>query len=254
MNRYKSSFLLVFLLVIMIGCSKENDRQEFHRTSNIQALGTSANDLLSNEEFSSLHIEVITVPGYEPSHTALANLQEFIDARVYKPGGVELSTKTISSPGGGSYSISDIREIEKEHRMVYNSGTEIAVFIFVADGKSSAQEENAVVLGTAYQNTSIVLYEQAIRDLSETSMVSRSEIESTTLKHEFGHLLGLVDNGSPAQSDHEDPENSAHCSVSGCLMVAAMEFGDGTIDFLKSNQSADLDSNCRLDLRSNGGK
>lgn len=254
MNHYKAIFLLVSLLVIATGCSKEDDRQDLHRTSNIQALGTSAHDLLSNDKFTSIHIEVISVPGYEPSQAALTNLQEFIDERVHKPGGVEFSTRTISSPGGGPYSISDIREIEKEHRTVFNSGMEIAVFIFVADGKKSSQQDNEVVLGTAYQNTSIVLYEQAIRDLSKTSMVSRSEIESTTLKHEFGHLLGLVDNGSPAQSDHEDPENSAHCNVSGCLMVAAMEFGHGTVDFLKSNQSSDLDSSCQLDLRSNGGK
>lgn len=254
MNRYNSLFLLIILMFLTAGCSKDDHQQELHRTSNTQALGTSANDLLSKDTFSSLHIEVISVPGNEPSQSALTDVLEFIKARVNKPGGVELSTRTISSPGGGSYSMSEIRDIEKEHRSIYNSGSEITVFIFVADGKSSAQEENEVVLGTAYQNTSIVLYEQAIRDLAKTSMVSRSEIESTTLKHEFGHLFGLVDNGSPAQTDHEDPESSAHCNVSGCLMVAAMEFGDGAVDFLKSNETPSLDSSCRLDLQSNGGK
>jgi predicted Zn-dependent protease len=77
------------------------------------------------------------------------------------------------------------------------------------------------------------------------------------MRHEFGHLFGLVNNGTPAQSDHEDttPGSKAHCKVEGCLMVASLEFGNSALGVLEgANVSADFDEKCRLDLKANGGK
>lgn len=250
-------FLFLFTAFFFTaGCSPE---EEDITLANKRSLGTSARDLLSDEKFSSMEIEVAYMTGFEPTATALNNLNHFLQERVNKPGGIQIKKFEIEPSGKASYSIQEVREIEDKNRSAYNSGDEIAVFILFADGKSTSEEDNKMILGTAHRNTSMVIYGKTVRDFAnKSSNIPRSEIESTTLKHEFGHLFGLVDNGSPAQSDHEDTEegNSAHCSTDGCLMMALVEFGGGTIELLKSHNSGEinLDAACIADLRANGGK
>ena len=102
----------------------------------------------------------------------------------------------------------------------------------------------------------MVLYEQTLRNIAAEKHISKSEVTAATLQHEFGHLFGLVDNGSPAQSDHLDPEYKAHCNVDGCLMAALVEFGDGMAKYVKTrNKSSHVfDAKCHEDLIANGGK
>jgi predicted Zn-dependent protease len=70
------------------------------------------------------------------------------------------------------------------------------------------------------------------------------------MKHEFGHLMGLVDQGSPMQNDHKDADHGAHCINPSCLMYHAVETTgiDGT------NTIPELDAQCAVDLKANGGK
>ena len=106
-------------------------------------------------------------------------------------------------------------------------------------------------------------------------MVSTADVESATLNHEFGHLFGLVNIGSPAVNDHEDiqldengdpvldgggnPVGNNHCDVDGCLMRAELQFGVGIMGMLESMAAKGLaiptlDPECILDLQANGGR
>lgn len=254
-NNLRILYLLILALVLFPGCTKDND-ENLPGAANNLSLGISSNDLLSQEKYTSMKVEITYVTGYEPSATTLTNIKTFLEEHTNKPGGISLEKRAINSMGGGPYTISEVKEIEDESRSAFNSGKEIAVFILFIDGKSATQEDgNKLILGTAYKNTSMVIYEKTIKELSETSGLSKSDIESTTIMHEFGHLFGLVDNGSPAQSDHEDIENKSHCNVENCLMVASVEFGTGTIKMLqKRTEPIQFDDSCRLDLRANGGR
>lgn len=256
MKLIKKTALLVSYLILLVSCSTTEESSTGSVTSaNTQALGSSANDFLSDEKFTSLKIEIVNVSGYEPSPATLDNLKNFFKKYIHKPGGISIVQTAIASPGGGPYSISDVKNIEKENRTYYNSGKELTVFIFFADGNSASDEGDKTVLGTAYRNTSIVIFEKTIKDFANRHFaVSKSDIESSTMKHEFGHLFGLVNNGSTAQSDHIDPENKAHCNKDGCLMGASLEFGSGILAFIKSSHTIDLDESCHEDLRANGGK
>lgn len=250
----KRSFILFFLLIVFTGCSTDNDENEDPSKANNLSLGISANDLLSDQKYTSMKIELLYVQEFEPTSETLSEIRSFLQTYTHKPKGITIATRAIPSPGGGPYEISDIVDLEKENRTVFTSGTEIGVFIFFADGKSATEEGNKLVLGTAYRNTSMVIFEKTVKELSETTRLPQGQIESTTIKHEFGHLFGLVDNGSPAQSAHEDTESKSHCNVSNCLMVAKVEFGSGTTDLLKSNHAVEFDDSCLLDLRANGGR
>tara|TARA_R100000935_G_C2819572_1_gene159058 strand:+ start:690 stop:1466 length:777 start_codon:yes stop_codon:yes gene_type:complete len=252
--------IMTFLfLLLIIGCTKDpndtdNGTPRVDKSANLKALGASANELLSDAKFTSLTVEIVYVSGFKPTDVALNNLKQFLTKHTFKPDGVEITLRAVVSSNKAPFSIEEIAKVEADERSVYNTGDEIAVFLYVADGSNENDEDNKLVLGSAFRNTSVVLYGKTIERIANNSnAVSKSDVESAVLNHEFGHLFGLVDVGSPMQVDHEDPESQAHCKVNGCLMNANIEFGGSIIDMIDSNIPA-LEDLCINDLVANGGR
>ncbi len=253
--------ILPFLfLLLIVGCSKDsantdNGAPRIDKSANLKALGASANELLSDGKFTSLNIEVVYVTGFKPTDAALNNLAQFLGQHTFKPDGVNISLRAVASSNKAPFTIEEIAQIERDERTVYNAGDEIAVFIYVADGSNENDANNKVVLGSAFRNTSMVLYGKTINTIANNSnSADKSNIEAAVLNHEFGHLFGLVDVGSPMQVNHEDSENEAHCNVDGCLMTSSIEFGGSIIDMVDNNTVPNLDDLCINDLVANGGK
>ncbi len=258
MKTPKIVFTFLFLLLI-VGCSKDstntdNGTPTVDKSANLKALGASANELLSDASFTSLTIEIVYVTGFKPTDAALNSVSQFLGQHTFKPDGITITTRAVASSNKAPFSIEEIAEIEKDERNVYNAGDEIAVFIYVADGSNENDENNKVVLGSAFRNTSIVLYGKTIENIANNSAsTAKSDVESAVLNHEFGHLFGLVDVGSPMQVNHEDPDSEAHCNVNGCLMTSNIEFGGSIIDMVDNNVP-ELDDLCINDLVANGGR
>ena len=124
------------------------------------------------------------------------------------------------------------------------------MYILITDGRYNPPN----TLGVSYRNTSITLFGKAIKTFSGGyNQVSTSTLETGTLEHELGHLLGLVNLGTPMVTNHADPGNLHHCNNSKCLMYYQAE----TSQFLGKFTAASLptlDANCHNDLIANGGK
>lgn len=219
--------------------------------SHKQATGSSGFDFLSSENFSRLVIEVDYVEGFQPTQSALDNLKSFLEARLNKPGGVTiLLDESIVSPGKDSFTPQQIADLEDEYRDTFTEGTTIAAYFLVLDGAYEQQN----VLGVAYYNTSMALFEEVIRNHSGgVGQPSTSTVESAVLQHEFGHILGLVNNGTDMVQNHEDPDHSKHCNEESCLMYYAIQTTD-LMGNLTGGNIPDLDSQCLQDLKANGGK
>src|SRR5665811_277533 len=97
--KIKNSLLSFVLLLIFIGCSKDdvNKPSVIDKGANLKALGFSANELVSDEKFTSLKIEVVYVTGFEPTQTTLDNLKTFLEKRTYKPDGISITTRAVAS-------------------------------------------------------------------------------------------------------------------------------------------------------------
>jgi hypothetical protein len=77
---------------------------------------------------------------------------------------------------------------------------------------------NKQVIGISIIGTPIiVVFKDAIRESGYTPFFYRI-MEQTTLVHEFGHAVGLVNSGLPMVSDHEDTEHINHCTNEDCVM------------------------------------
>ncbi len=255
MKRIKIVSLFVFFLVLTGCTTDESSKKENTKSANLKTLGTSSNDLLSDEKFTSLSIEIVYVTGYQPDSRTISSLTSFLSSRVHKPDGVTVSQRQVASSGKAPFSINEIAAIEAEERTEYNVGDNIAVFIYFADGSNENDTNTKVVLGSAYRNTSMVIYGETVKKIAaRNTNISKSTVESTVVNHEFGHLFGLVNFGAPLQTSHEDPDSKGHCSVSGCLMNANLEFGANLVDFVDNNNIPGLDDACIFDLQANGGK
>lgn len=267
----KGIALLTLAIILLVSCSKEDSTNNLSadgdpigndqssegnlKSNNQKATGSSANDLLSDDAFTSMVVELVYVDGLEPSAASVNNFVSFLNARTYKPEGITVVKRAIASPGKARYTNQDVVAIEDANRTKYNSADKIAVWAFFVDGESASNTDTGVVLGTAYRNTSFVIYEETIQGLSDSPFEpSRSLLETTVIKHEFGHILGLTNLGSALQSDHEDTENEKHCNVKTCLMYWMVESGSGISDMVSGGSSPELDAQCIADLRANGGK
>ena len=81
------------------------------------------------------------------------------------------------------------------------------------------------VTGESLGRTPVIAIFKGIIAESPLSLFDNSIFEQETLVHEIGHSMGLVNNGIPMISDHEDPEHRRHCTVHNCVMGWKYEWG-----------------------------
>jgi len=250
-------YLGIIIVLVLMSCSSDDSQNDplYNTQSNKLSVGASANDLLSDTTFSSLVVEVVYVEGFEPSQTAISNFVSFLENRTFKPNGITVQKRAISSPGLTPYTNQEIVAIEDSNRLLYNNDNQIAVWAFFADGSSANNTDSGVVLGTAYRNTSFVIYQETIQQLTSGTITNTTPIlESTVITHEFGHILGLTNLGTPLQTNHEDLEHPKHCNIESCLMYWKAESGNGVMSMISGGSIPQLDAQCIADLQANGGK
>ncbi|MCG2461830.1 hypothetical protein K8352_13810 [Flavobacteriaceae bacterium F89] len=253
--------VLCLLTLTTSNCSKDSvgESDKIDRSANLMASGDSANDILSNNQHTDLLIQIAYVEGFQPTQKAIDDFVEFIKERTYKEK-IDLIYKQLPSPEVDSLDINKIDDLETENRTAYNDGKTLALYIFFADAPAKSKEtkdKDLVTLGAVYRNTSMVIYESSIRELTKKSIfINNATVEAATLNHEFCHWLGLVDLGTKPLSPHEDAERTNHCNVSGCLMQSELEFGQGMMKMLSAKNSSIpvLGEKCLADLKSNGGR
>ena len=242
----------LFFSVIMESCSKTDQITGLPsiNADNNKNVGASARDLLSNANYTSIKIEIQYMPGFQPDAAAVNNLVSFLNVLVNKSAGISVVQTQIAASGKTVLSLNEIATIEKNNRTVYTSGNQLGVYFLFTDGGYT----EANVLGLAYRNTSLCILGKTVHDNSGgLGQASRTKLESTVVEHEFGHILGLVNLGSPMQTSHIDAGHGNHCNNTNCLMYYTSETTD-ILGILITGNIPTLDNNCRADLTVNGGK
>jgi hypothetical protein len=242
-NKKVVIYLILFSLVFG-ACQKEyiiGDKE-------YKILGSSARDLLTSSPYSLLKIEIDYMPGYAPDTTSVNKLVIFLNSYLNKPSGIQVFQHQISASDKTVLSLADIVSLEKRNRNIYTENNVVAVHILITNGDYS--EPN--ILATSYWNTSFCIFGKTVENNSGgIGQISRASLTATLFEHEFGHLLGLVGQGSPMQKEHRDLSNGAHCSNPFCLMYADVETSSNGNT---GNNIPSLDADCISDLKANGGK
>ncbi|HEY5826202.1 MAG TPA: peptidase [Cyclobacteriaceae bacterium] len=247
---YYSGVVFLLFITLFAGCSKDDENPS------VATLNSSIapNDFLSGQKYNALTIEIKYVEGFAPSASSLDNLKSFLQTRLNKPSGITFTQSSVVSSGKTTLTFTDIQNLEKANRSLSIKDKSLVAYIYFADAEYSENTDTTKVLGAAYGNSSMIIFEKSIKGLSGgLGKPSASVLESIVMDHEFGHLLGLVNNGSTMQTPHQDSANGKHCTQTDCLMNYKTE-SSRMIANLSGGTIPSLDANCIADLKANGGK
>ena len=263
-NLKNTILLCAVLLFIATACSTNDDDAiddpnddptvGIDTSLNKKPVGDSAHDLLSATTFNTLVIDIMYIEGQQPTIAAIKNFKSFLENRLNKAT-ITIKQRNIGAATKDVYTIADLKTLEDTYREDYNKDDKIAVSGLFVNGEYSENTSDGKVLGVAYRNTSFVIFEETIKEFSTGVLApSQTTLESVVINHEFGHILGLVNVGSPMQNNHQDTTHGKHCDNDECLMYWTAETGEGLINMLAGGSVPELDTNCLADLNANGGK
>lgn len=218
--------------------------------------GSDAHALLASTTYRSLRVHVDYTAGLAPSPRALAFVQARLAQHLDKPDGVivELGHE-VAGPSAKVVSLAASRQVVARNRSTFASGSEASIYVVYLAGECERDVEDAeTTLGWGLSATSFAVFKQTC-DNAARGMSDPAQLEGAVLLHECGHLLGLVGQGTPALSAHEDLARPAHCTNPGCLMQSAcLQWGLGGELSGTAGGPVDFCSACLADLRANGGR
>lgn len=209
-------------------------------------------DYLSDRDYTTWVIEVDTVQGQAPSSGALDLLRSRLAEVADKPGGIEIRSSDTLPARGGTWSSRDIQDLSSSSRDTKTSGSTVVTHLLFLDGQFRTED----VIGVAIGHETIAIFSQTIRDNCTPlngCLTGADSVFRAVLVHEFGHAMGLVDNGIRMVNPHEDGEHPGHSNNDGSVMYWAVETTN-IFNVFSGGPPTTFDSNDKADMRAAGGK
>ncbi|MCM0605524.1 MAG: hypothetical protein KA715_05490 [Xanthomonadaceae bacterium] len=150
----------------------------------------------------------------------------------------------------------EIYDLSETVRLNHSSSEQAHFLVLFLNGyyKSSAGVQPKT-LGVSIGGTSVIAMFKQVIEASSSAIASSTDkyVEQSTLVHEMGHALGLVNNGLPMVNGHDDLQHTTHCSNPNCVMYWENSGSQALSAFInKINQTGSVvmfDSACLNDAR-----
>jgi len=223
---------LLIVLSLLAGCSGSGSGSASPESSQDaggkNALSLNIATLFSTD--SSITVHVAYEPGAVPFTGTMQNgvpywsiFESNIDAlflgRAVQPD-VEVpmtlgEMTEIPEQGRASWTLEEILALAGQEYNISQTSVTADFFIFFLNGHYNDQDK---VIGISIGGTSVIAVFKDVLLNSGLTTFTETFIEQATLVHEFGHSVGLVDNGIPMLVNHEDPDHPHHCTNNECVM------------------------------------
>lgn len=226
----------MLLMVVAVSCGKmpQFRLKSSLETQNVSAIYGSAR----------LTIKVYYEPGAEPYTDQFGTVKSFdllhknidslFEGKTDRPMVIvprELSEMTkLQSLSRATWTTEEVMELATENKLAAEAETS-HFKIFFLNGLS---KENSSTIGFHISNTNIIaIFKDVIKSTSSSSIqpLVPKYVEQATLVHEMGHALGLVNNGVPMYTPHQDTAHGAHCSDPDCVMYYSNEGAASMMNF-----------------------
>lgn len=175
-------------------------------------------------------------PGFGPQwtlfETNLAKLLEGSGKTSVVPTTLD-GMERLDDVSGQDHDAAAIFEIAGRHRATQSGGDILAYYVVWLDGYyAEAGKRREEVLGVAFGNGIIAMFKPVIAKSALPLLPNVSRVvEQVVLVHEVGHAIGLVNNGIPLASPHQDGPNGAHCTNDRCVMYFSVEGVEAAREF-----------------------
>ena len=150
------------------------------------------------------------------------------------------SMTSIASQNRTLWTTADIVNLAKTYRTTTSTQTSSVFFIAFVNGyySSDGSTQNTNVIGVQVSGTPyIAIFKQVVTstgNATPSGIATRVYVEQSTLVHEMGHALGLVNNGVTMTTSHQDTSNGKHCTDTTCVMYYANEGTSALVTFLQN--------------------
>lgn len=227
-------------------------------------------DFLSASEYTKWVVEIDAADGQLAPGEALATLRNRLEGVVNKPDGIEFRSSETLPARGGTWSDKDLLQLSDAHRDVDTGGQTAALHLLFVDGSYEQQGVLGVTYtskrsdGSVVASGPIVIFSESIREACApvvlvSPCVDINSYWAAVLVHEFGHALGLVNNGVPMQRNHEATEcngspDKGHSSNTASVMHCDVEQVNITNAFGGGGPPTSFDADDKADLCAAGGK
>jgi hypothetical protein len=186
-------------------------------------------DYIRNTGFHTLKIELDTELGLSPRNGTTDELIEALSGVVDKPGGIVIVPDETDIPPNedGIWTAAELDALARERVGIEESDGEISLHTMWLGG----EYENPNVVGVAWDNRHLAMFGDRIDRACSGLLIGAltcSLAEATIWTHEVGHVIGLVDRGTPMVNDHKDPEHPAHDVSRESVMYWAYDGTDFT--------------------------
>jgi hypothetical protein len=142
----------------------------------------------------------------------------------------------LADTGKATWTLEEIIALAKQHQKGVTTATDVTFFILFLDGKYMKDGVvSEATLGVSLTGTTIIaMFKPVIKAAGEGQLPIVSQfVEQSTLVHEVGHALGLVNNGIPMAAAHQDTAHGAHCTNPDCVMYWQNEGSKDLIAFIQ---------------------
>lgn len=185
---------------------------------------------LRSEPYPDLVVEVDHVTGLAPDPRALSAFEDLL-RDVTDKRSITVTGSAGLGPLPDRLSAADLRVAHRSSLDQPIDRSTAVLHILYVDGAIDGAEELLGATMVRGPSAQIFVFgdqmDAVARPALEPSgaMLAADEVqvrlEAYTLVHELGHVLGLVDNGVPMASDHEDPQRPGHSSNPASVMYHA---------------------------------
>ncbi len=226
-----SVVIMYMLFLVFSGCSGDGENSSSSEQSAL-TLVTDIPALYST--VSEIEVTVFYEPEAEPydgntlngfAYWSIleANIASLFESRslipsVYVPRTIREMTE-IPDQDKSSWTAQDVYDLAESVVSDYSSSPKACFYVFFLNGYLSEDGKNVTsVIGASIRGTPIiVVFKDVVRSTGASPTLVKY-VEQTTLVHEFGHAMGLVNNGVPLSSRHQDAAHGHHCSNNDCVM------------------------------------
>lgn len=227
-------------------------------------------DIVTDRDLSGLRLQIDWVTDRRPDPEVLdlvaGELERLRAAGMLrKPAGIEIVLDEELPPIGAEVNTFEtLSTLLYEHAGPLRDEDFAVVQILYVDGAYEQDTDEYYTLGFAWGGSWLVMLadnvasgcERELTDVKPGDQDAACQVaEASVLMHELGHLFGLVNNGVPMATPHEDPDHRHHDVSEDCLMYWLMadsgalrevgrRFGRGELAVPR------LDAACEADLAS----
>lgn len=212
-------------------------------------------DYASSKTYKTWTVEVDYSSSAKPDGSLLDFVKGRLNSVVHKDAINFVLDEALATDGGRAWSNNDLVAFANAHQGRKTGGSEVVTHLLFLTGHSDADTKDGKVLGVTFDHDLVVIFSDSVAAscqpgvLPLLSSCSPADYFRSVVTHEFGHALGLVDNGAAMVSPHEDGSHKGHSNNQNSVMYWAVEASNGLPIFGGSPPPTDFDDNDRADVR-----